>query len=63
MPSLAFGQNMFRTTERPEDLGWLLRSSQREWDEFVVQLDKVLSDNLRPQFFDSAGVAALGEDG
>jgi hypothetical protein len=63
LSSLAFGQNMFRTTERPEDLGWLLRSSQREWDEFVVQLDKVLSDNLRPQFFDSAGVAGLGEDG
>lgn len=62
LSTLAFGQNMFRTTERPADLGWLLRSSQREWDEFVVQLDKVLSDNLRPQFFDSAGVAGIGED-
>ena len=63
LSSLAFGQNMFRTTERPADLGWLLRSSQREWDEFVMQLDKVLSDNLRPRFFDSAGVAEFGEDG
>jgi hypothetical protein len=60
---LAFGETMFGTAERPAEMGWLLRSSQKEWDEFVVQLDKVLSDNLRSQFFDSAGVPAVDSAG
>jgi hypothetical protein len=60
---LAFEEPIFRVTERPADLGWLLRPSQREWDDFALQLDKVLSDNLRPQFFDRAGVATENEQG
>ncbi|PXA65128.1 hypothetical protein CVS29_10575 [Arthrobacter psychrochitiniphilus] len=47
---------MFKTTELPEDLGWTLRSDQREWDHFIHLLDKVLSENLRHSAFDAAGV-------
>ncbi|GAA1231254.1 hypothetical protein JOF42_000523 [Microbacterium phyllosphaerae] len=60
---LAFDQPMFRSTERPSDMGWLLRPSQREWDDFVLQLDKVLSDNLQSDFFKAAGIEAVDERG
>lgn len=60
---LAFGEPMFRSTERPADMGWLLRPSQREWDDFILQLDKVLSDNLRSDFFKAAGVPGVDEGG
>lgn len=51
-----WGQPLFKTTELPEDLGWTLRSDQREWDHFIHLLDKVLSENLRHSAFDAAGV-------
>ena len=51
-----WGQPLLRTTELPEDLGWTLRSDQREWEHFVHQLDKVLSENFRHLAFDAAGV-------
>lgn len=60
---LAFGEALFRATDRPGDMGWLLRPSQREWDDFVLQLDKVLSDNLRSEFFDSVGVPQVDKAG
>ncbi|WP_242664420.1 hypothetical protein [Plantibacter elymi (nom. nud.)] len=56
----AFGEALFKHTDRPQDLGWLLRPSQREWDEFIVQLDKQLSDNIRHDALDAAG--ALRQD-
>ena len=56
LSTLAFGEDMFSMTDRPKDMGWLLRPSQLEWDGFVLQLDKVLSENLRIQFFDAARV-------
>ncbi|WP_165070308.1 hypothetical protein [Marisediminicola senii] len=51
----AFKQELVKHTDRPQDLGWLLRPSQREWDEFIVQLDKLLSDNIRHDGLDAAG--------
>lgn len=60
---LAFGEPMFRNDTRPKDMGWLLRPSQREWDEFIVLLDKVLSDNLNSKFFDRAGLASSNDEG
>lgn len=60
---LAFGEAMFRSTDRPAEMGWLLRPAQREWDDFVLQLDKVLSDNLRSDFFEAAGIEAVDERG
>lgn len=52
----AFGERLLRTTERPREFGWILRPSQREFDDFVQQLDKLLSENLRHEAFDAAGV-------
>ena len=59
----AFDVPLFTTTKRPDDFGWLLRPSQREWDEFVQQLDKVLSENLRHDAFDAVGVDRVDERG
>lgn len=52
--SHAFGEPLFKTTRRPRELGWLLRPSQRDWDEFVHQLDKLLSGNIAYQALDAA---------
>ncbi|WP_260980466.1 hypothetical protein [Microbacterium paludicola] len=60
---LAFGEAMFRSTDRPAEMGWLLRPSQREWDDFVLQLDKLLSDNLRSEFFKAVGIESVDERG
>jgi hypothetical protein len=38
---------LFLHSRRPTDFGWILRPSQREWDDFILQLDKLLSDNMR----------------
>jgi len=51
----AFGEPLFKNIDRPQDLGWMLRPSQREWDEFIVQLDKLLSENVRHDALDAAG--------
>lgn len=59
--TFAFENTMFSTTRRPDELGWLLRPSQREWDEFVLEMDKVLSENLRSQFFDQMQVPNLDD--
>lgn len=61
LTKLAFDEQMFRVDERPADFGWLLRPSQREWDEFVLQLDKLLSENLSSQFLDRVGVPGVDE--
>ncbi|MBG9886993.1 hypothetical protein ABE10_10635 [Bacillus toyonensis] len=50
----AFGGPLFKQINRPQDFGWMLRASQREWDEFIVQLDKLLSDNIRHDALDAA---------
>ena len=59
----ALGVPLLATTKRPGDFGWLLRPSQREWDEFVQRLDKVLSENLRPAAFDALGIAKRDSSG
>ena len=53
---LAFGQNLFSTIEKPDEMGWILRASQKEWDEQVVLLDKLLSDNVRHEALNAASV-------
>ncbi|OQJ61801.1 hypothetical protein FGG90_15270 [Clavibacter tessellarius] len=58
----AFGEELFKHTEQPQDFGWLLRPSQREWDEFIVQLDKLLSENIRHQAMDAVGVRRKGDN-
>lgn len=51
-----WGHLLFSTSDLPDDLGWTLRSDQREWDHFIHLLDKVLSENLKHSAFDAAGV-------
>jgi hypothetical protein len=58
----AFNQPLFASTDRPNDLGWLLRPSQREWDEFVLQMDKALSENLQHALFNKANVPKRDKD-
>jgi len=45
---------LFRTHHTPDDFGWILRPDQREWDHFVLSLDKLLSDNIDPKALDRA---------
>ena len=52
----AFGKPLLRTTDRPRDFGWILRPSQHEWDTFIQQLDKLLSENLSHDALDLRGV-------
>jgi len=59
----AFGVSLFKSTERPRELGWLLRASQREWDEFVHQLDKLLSENLDHKALDACGAPKTNPSG
>ena len=46
--AMAWGQDLFRTVERPREWGWLLRPTTASWHEFVLVTDKLLSDNNRP---------------
>jgi hypothetical protein len=58
-----FGVDLLRTTERPRELGWILRPSQQEYDAFIHLLDKLLSENLRHEAFDKAGIAKQDDKG
>jgi hypothetical protein len=59
----AFGAPLLRRTDRPDDFGWILRPSQREFDDFVQTLDKLLADNMRHQAFGAAGIPDVDESG
>jgi hypothetical protein len=59
----AFGVSLLSTTERPPEFGWMLRPSQMEFDTFVQTLDKLLSENLRHDAFDAAGIDLRDEHG
>ncbi|MEU4494188.1 hypothetical protein AB0F96_12240 [Streptomyces sp. NPDC023998] len=52
----AFGEPLLKTVDRPREFGWVLRPSQAEYDSFIHQLDKLLSENLRHAAFDAAGI-------
>lgn len=60
---LAFGLNLFKDTDRPDELGWILRASQKEWDEQIHLLDKVLSENINHKALDAANVPKVDEHG
>lgn len=60
---LAFGVPLLRRTNRPSDFGWLLRPSQLEFDNFVQTLDKLLSENMRHDALDAAGVPRADAQG
>ncbi|WP_435204934.1 hypothetical protein [Micromonospora sp. bgisy143] len=58
-----FGVDLVRTTERPREFGWILRPSQQEYDAFIHLLDKLLSENLRHEALDSAGIPKQDKNG
>lgn len=59
----AFGEALFKTTDRPREFGWLLRPSQGEWDAFIHQLDKLISENLRSEALNRLGVPKVNAAG
>jgi len=59
---LAFNQDLFATVEKPDEMGWILRASQKEWDEQIVLLDKLLSDNIRHDALNAANVPRKDDD-
>lgn len=42
-----------KAVERPIDLAFMLRPTRKELNDFVLLLDKLLSDNINPDFFPS----------
>lgn len=59
----AFGMNLFRSINRPPGFGWILRPSQSEWDSFIHQLDKLLSDNLQTSALNAMKAPNTNVDG
>jgi len=59
----AFGERLFRSSDRPDDFGWILRPSQQEYDKFIQDFDKVLSENLRHDAFDKHMVQRKDDQG
>ncbi|GAA5127224.1 hypothetical protein [Pseudonocardia adelaidensis] len=60
---LICGVPLFRTSERPAGFGWILRPSEREWDAFIHELDKLLSDNLSAKALDALGAPKVNSGG
>jgi hypothetical protein len=59
----AFDGPLFRSSQRPEDFGWILRASQSEFDKFITDLDKILSENLIHGAFDAHEVPRKDDQG
>lgn len=51
-----WGGRLFKNHKMPDDFGWILRADQREWDHFILSLDKLMSDNIDGSALDNAGV-------
>jgi hypothetical protein len=64
LQEMAFGTpGLFLSTEKPREFGWILRASQSEWDQFIHQLDKLLSENLSSEALDKLGAAKVDNAG
>ncbi|MDF3316389.1 hypothetical protein [Rhodococcus sp. C3V] len=59
----AHGDVLLNTISRPDGFGWIVRPSQSEYDAFVHQLDKLLSENLRYKALDLLGVEKKNNNG
>lgn len=57
-----WSERLFKSHELPDDFGWILRADQREWDHFVLSLDKLLSDNIDSSALDAAEVPRKNEN-
>lgn len=61
--TICFGQDLFRTTDRPRGWGWILRPSTNEWEAFIHTTDKLLSDNLIAAALDAANAPTHNDSG
>lgn len=61
--SRIFGEGLFKAADRPREFGWILRPTQTEYDAFIHQLDKLLSENLLHSALDSLDAARQDEQG
>lgn len=52
---LAFGAALFKSTERPPTWGWVLRSTSRDWEGFILTTSTLLVDGLSVKGLDAAG--------
>lgn len=59
----AHGKALLKTTSRPDGFGWIMRPSKSEYDTFVHQLDKLLSENLQHKALDLLGIEKKNEKG
>ncbi len=59
----AYGKPLFKNVDRPREFGWVLRASQSEWDGFVSQADKLLSENLNAKALDAMGAPKNDDSG
>jgi hypothetical protein len=60
---LAYGTEVFRSTERPREWGWVLRPSTTEWQQFILTTDKLLSENLNKNGLDAVNARVVNDDG
>jgi len=59
----AHGDVLLNAISRPNGFGWIVRPSRSEYDAFVHQLDKLLSENLRHKALDLLGVEKKNKNG
>ncbi len=59
----AHGDTLLKTTSRPDGFGWIMRPSQMEYDGFVHQLDKLLSENIKHRSLDLLGIEKKNDKG
>lgn len=58
-----FGMILFKTVDKPKEFGWILRPSQHKWNSFVLQLDKLLADNIQTSALNALKAPKVGEEG
>lgn len=61
--SLAFGTELFRSTDRPPTWGWVLRSTSRDWEGFILTTSTLLVDGLSAKGLDAAGAPKQNDAG
>lgn len=59
----AYGSELFRSTERPREWGWVIRPSTSEWQQFIHATDKLLSENLNKKALDAVNARIVNYDG
>jgi hypothetical protein len=61
--TLIHGEELFKTTDRPREWGWVLRPSSLEWDRFVLLTDQLISDNINTKALTAAGAPTENDAG